>query len=237
MRRLLVPFLLLGACATAQTVVFTWPNTPCPVLMQCDTGCTACNQPTGTDASFIVTNLAHTGVSICPINDGGGDNVVASYGWGPVPDSTQGLFLTAIALQPLHIDSLVIVHSSTADGPQHVQVSVIHNNGAEEVVGDLHPTATGTTSVFSDLGCVAAGPGMAYGTIKIWLRPFGGNGAWYLDDLRIATDACATTNDIGEIMPQRTGAPGPMHDVLGRPVNGVPASGAYAHGARRVLVP
>lgn len=237
MRNLWTLALLAPLFTSAQTIELSWPNTPCGVLLHCDSGCTACNSAVASSTLFTSGNMAHTGIDICPINDGGADNVLATYGWQLAPDSSRSLFISVIALQPTRLDSIIIRHGSAADGPEHVRVSIGMNEEAATLIAESATTTMVHDQVFTDLGCVEAGPGMAYGFFQLRLQAFGSNaGPWYLDDLRILGSAC-TANSIAEIVPRTTENEQRTFDVLGRPVNGPVAAGAYVRGQRRVLVP
>lgn len=237
MRSFLPLLLVLPTGATAQTIDLDWPNMPCATLLHCDSGCTACNMAVNSSAVFNGTGLAHLGVDVCPLADGGGDNVLASYGWTAGIDTARSLFLSAIALQPLHIDSVVIRHRSSSDGPNQVLVSLAVNNAPAGAVAEFSSSETEGETTLTDLGTVAADAGMAYGFLQIHLQPYGSNaGAWYLDEIRIVATPATPTGVIEPGGQHAFSSPATI-DLLGRPVGNTAVAGAYLATDRRVFVP
>lgn len=235
--------LLLPLCATvlpallgAQTITWSWPNSPCTQLLSCDTGCTACNLPVNSDAMLIGSNLGRQGVDLCPHVIQAGDNVLDTYGWPAASDGVHRLMLSAIALTPVWIDSLIVRHGSAADGPQRLRISATTNNGTEVMVSDdVVPTSMGIT-VVTGLGCIAATNGMAYGTFEIDLRAYqGAGGPWRLDQVLLVATPCGPTG-MQEIGAGQARASAPSFDVLGRSVGADPAPGVYGASSRRLVV-
>lgn len=54
MRIPLFGLLLLPGLLHAQVIDLTWPNQPCATVLNCDTGCTACNLPAAQGAALLV---------------------------------------------------------------------------------------------------------------------------------------------------------------------------------------
>lgn len=237
MRTFLLAALLIPYATVAQTVELEWPNLPCTTLLHCDSGCTACNMAESTSPGFIGTNLGHVGVDICPLPIGGGDNMLATYGWSAIPDDDHRVFVSFIAFEAMHIDSLIIRHRADGDGPGRVQVRSVVNGTQPALIGDVATPANLSNTVFTDLGCVAAGSGMVYGLLEITLQSYqGSGGAWDIDAIRIVGTPCAATG-IADLAPpagprsDRTG-----FDVLGRMPGARPAAGAYIGTGKRVVV-
>ena len=236
MKHLWITVLLTPFGALAQSIDLDWLNMPCATMLQCDSGCSACTVASNTSALFSGTGIAYTGVDICPESTGGGDNALATYGWALGVDSSRALFFTVIALQPVQVDSIIIRHRSSADGPGHVRISVGVNNGPGEPIEDIASPGAFADAVITDLGCVAAGPGMAYGFMKVHIRPYGSNtGSWELDEVRIVGSPCSITS-VPELTTTNTRTPGPVIDVLGRRVVGEKVTGVYQAGGRRVVM-
>lgn len=237
MRTLLLSTLLVPLATAAQTVELDWPNLPCTTLLHCDSGCTACNMAESTSPGFIGTNLGHVGVDICPLPIGGGDNMLATYGWSAIPDDDHRVFVSFIAFEAMHIDSLIIRHRADGDGPERVQVRSVLNGTQPALIGDVATPVNLSNTVFTDLGCVAAGSGMVYGLFEITLQAYQGNGgAWDIDAIRIVGTPCAATGIAELAPPAGPRSDGTGFDVLGRMPGARPAAGAYIGTGKRVVV-
>jgi hypothetical protein len=219
MRNYLLAAALAPSLLFAQTIDLEWPNQPCATLLQCDTGCTACNMAENSSPGFMGTNLGREGIDICP-----------------QPTDDHRLFVSFLAFTPIHIDSIIVHHRSLVDGPQRLRLSV-GMNGAEPVMMSDAPTlATFSSTVITDAGCVEAGTGMAYGIAQLVLQAYEGYGGdWDLDAIRVVGSAC-TANGITELGPTIVPDDVQARDVLGRPVGAYPSSGAYISGRRQVIV-
>lgn len=237
MRKLLYAVLLAPGLAQAQTVELDWPNLPCTTLLHCDSGCTACNMAENASPAFIGTNLGHLGVDICPLPIGGGDNMLATYGWTVLPDADHRVFVSFIAFEPMHIDSLIIRHRSASDGPERVQVRSVLNGTEPALIGDVTTPSTLSNTVFTDLGCVAAGSGMIYGLFEVTLQAYQGNGgAWDIDAIRIVGSPCAATGIADPAPLTGPRVAGTTYDAIGRIAGVRPAPGAYTGLGRRVVI-
>lgn len=237
----LLPLAFTAAAAIAQqrSITYAWLNAPCAEVLHCESGCSACNMPTCSDAAFFGTNAAWLGVSTCPHPFAAGDNAVFTEGWDALPQEGKGLVVSLIALAPTALDTIVVRHRSWGDGPQRLRVSLGLADGAWTVLHDGPATTEMEKLVVGAAHCLAAQEGLAYGYAQLLVQAYGGgDGAWVIDELRIAGSACQPdlTTGIGDpgTAPQRL--TGPWHDALGRPVGERPASGVYQLAGRRMVV-
>ena len=237
MRNFLIAAFMVPLCSTAQTIELAWPNLPCTTLLSCDSGCTACNMAENSTPIFIGTNLGRTGIDICPLPIGGGDNMLATYGWSALPEEDHRVFVAFIAFEPMHIDSLIIRHRAGTDGPQRLQVRSVLNGTEPTLIGDVFTSASLSNTVFTDLGCVEAGSGMVYGLLDLTLQAYqGGGGSWDIDDIRVVGSPCEA-NGINEIAPTTMTIEGSTtFDVLGRTAGTRAAQGLYTGRQKRVVV-
>lgn len=229
--------LLLPLLMVAQRIEYRWLNTPCTSLLNCDTGCTACNMATNTDASFTAGNAGFIGVDVCPHPISSGDNLLFTYGWPAAPDEQHMVVLSGIAWEPVHIDSLIIEHRSSPGGPERLRVRYgINESMPANILADVPtPTAMGS-SVWADLGTVAAGPEMVYGYFSLILQPYqGGSGSWDLDGLRIVGSP-ATMTGIPDLSVPTGARPLPRYDALGRPIVERRALRFYLDRSKRVML-
>lgn len=235
MRTTLFLLLLLPALANGQRLTYRWLNQPCAQVLNCDSGCTACNMPETEGALLVGTNLAKVGVDVCPHPVTVADNALYTYGWPAVPDDQHVLLLSGLVMQPVELDSVVIHHGRASDGPVllHIGLSI---NGAPAitVAEELVVEGMGTT-VLTDLGTVAAADGNAMGMYQLVLQPFQGQGgSWTLDEVRIAAGPAPVTG-ITELAPGSV--PGaPRFDLLGRPAPRYDANGVFIDRYKRVRV-
>ncbi len=239
MKQLLVfAALLIVPAMHGQSLEYAWLNQPCATVLNCDSGCTACLMPEGAGLAFTGTAAVWQGIDACPHPVSSGDNAVITYGWPTIADIDHYVSISGIAFSPMHIDSIIIRHNASADGPQRLTVRYGANTTMPTtVVCDVPTPELLNETVVTDLGCVAAEDGMIYGFFQLLLQPYdGGLGAWAIDDLRIVASPCATTG-IGELSAaQRTSAPTTLFDALGRPIGQVAASGLYLNGSRVVVL-
>lgn len=240
MRTLLLLSIMVPLAAPAQTLDYQWLNLPCATMINCNTGCSACNQATGGNAVVMGNAMAWLGVDICPEPVSVADNALFTQGWPVLPDEGHMLILSGLALQPVRIDSLVIEHRSSADGPQRLLVRYgVNEPMPTTVIADIATSGSFGKSVMVGLGEVAADEGQIFGFFHLLLQPYGGDGgSWDLDAVRIVatpSDNAATT--IAEINGTNSMRNGMLHDVLGRPVQGQGrAMGVYRDGRRRVVL-
>ncbi len=224
--------------SVAQSLEYAWLNQPCGTVLNCDSGCTACLMPEGAGLAFTGTAAVWQGIDACPHPVSSGDNAVITYGWPTIADIDHYVSISGIAFSPMHIDSIIIRHSASADGPQRLMVRYGANTTMPTtVVCDVPtPEVLNETAVI-DLGCVGAEDGMIYGFFQLLLQPYdGGPGAWAIDDLRIVASPCAATGIVEIAAAQTTVAPTTLFDVLGRPIGEVAASGLYLNGGRVVVL-
>ncbi len=241
MRLTTLLLLALPLVAPAQTLDYQWLNLPCATMINCNTGCSACNQAAGGNSVVIGNALAWIGVDICPEPVSVADNALYTYGWPAIPDAGHVLVLSGLALEPIRIDSLVIVHRAAADGPQRLQVRYgVNEPLPATVLADVSTTEGFGALVFTGLGDVAAGPGQVFGMFQLVLQPYAGEGgSWDLDGIRIVTAPASSPSvtSIAEWSGALNMRPGTVFDLLGRPVqaNGR-AMGIYRDGSRRVVL-
>ena len=223
---------------SAQSLDYAWLNQPCGTILNCDSGCTACLLPETQGISVIGTAAVWYGIDACPYPVSSGDNAVVTYAWPAIVDNSHYVSLSGIALAPVHIDSIIIRHSVAADGPQRLLTRFgINTTMPTTVVSDVALAQTWTETVLTDLGCVSAGDGMAYGFFQIMLQAYaGGSGAWAIDDLRIVASPCAATG-IGGIMAVQQHAPSSTtYDALGKAIGQVATNGFYLNGSKVVVM-
>lgn len=235
MRHFLLLFLLLPALVQAQVLDYSWPNQPCAQVLNCDSGCTACNVPVSDDPLFIGTNLAPVSIDVCPHPVSTGDNALFTTGWPVFADDQHQLLISGLSLEPLHIDSVVIRHRRTTDGPSHLRVGLALNDGPATTVGEVNVPELFTTTVLTDLGTIAAAEGNAMGLFQLVLQADQGQGgAWVLDAVRVVTSPAALTA-IPELQAPR-GANMPRYDLLGRPAPRSDVQGVFIDRFKRVRV-
>ena len=228
--------LFMPALCTAQTINYDWLNSPCAVLLNCDTGCTVCNLPVNESPNFTGTNMAFNNVQVCPHPIAGANNALSTYGWPWMPDASVSMAITGIAFQPTQIDSIVIRHRALSGGPERLEVKFGVNqslNGSP--VADVATSDSMTDLVLTDLGLVAPEAEMVYGFFQLELRAYdGGGGSWDLDAVRIVGSTAGGTWIVEHNRLAR-GSGIPV-DVLGREVGTFITSGAYINGRRKVQV-
>ncbi|MCB9170224.1 MAG: hypothetical protein H6597_04690 [Flavobacteriales bacterium] len=235
-----IPFaagLLLPLALSAQSITWSWSNTPCAMLLSCDSGCTACNLPINTDPAFMGTNVALVGLDVCPFPVASGDNALLTYGWSEAPSSDHRVVLSGIALHPVHIDSLLVRSIGSNEGPHRLKVEVTLNNGDPGSLSDLDLSEGTTTLVFTDLGTVQADESMVFGTFQLTFTAYqGGTEAWGLDEVTV----------IGSVPTISTGITAPHGpttmqewsdldtDLLGRAIS-FDTPGLHVRSGRKVL--
>lgn len=230
---------LLPAMLHAQTVTYAWLNQPCDQNLNCNTGCSACNLPANGSITFIGTNVVWTGVGVCPEPISLGDNAVSTQGWPIAVEPQFHVGLSAIALEDVQIDSIIIRHGRSNTGPQRLRVSYTNNVAlASSTLGDVEIPNQFEETVFTDLGCLERSEGSVYAGLQLRLQAYqGGEGIWLLDEVRIVASPCQELNvgipeDFQRVLNESVG----YVDVLGRPVKDDPAPGVYIGGRKRVQV-
>lgn len=235
-RALLILF-MMPLAAQAQTLTYQWLNQPCSSVINCDSGCTACNMPDGSSQILIGNDVGMLGIDVCPHPVVLGDNALLTYGWPFVADSAHAVILTGLALQPMNIDSVVIRHRAGVDGPQRLLVKFgVNVSMPSSVIGDLIVPTEFEESHFADLGLVEPSAQMVYGFFSLTLQPYEGNGgSWDLDEVRISASPAATSA-IVELEPRTPPNRVPPVDLLGRRVSQQRALGIYFDGRVRPVV-
>lgn len=221
----------------AQTLDYEWLNLPCDQYINCDNGCSACNLPEEGSPIFIGTNVVWTGISTCPHPIATGDNAVYTEGWPIELQPLVWVGLSAFALEPLQIDSIIIRHRRSADGPQRLRISYANDPAqVAEMVDDVEVTQQYQESVVTGLGCLEPAVAGGIAALQIRLQAYqGGAGDWQLDALRIVASPCSTINvGIPENFQRDLNTNHGVVDVLGRPVQGQPAPGVYVGNRKRV---
>ena len=157
MRIPLFGLLLLPGLLHAQVIDLTWPNQPCATVLNCDTGCTACNLPAAQGAALLVNAPAFLGVDVCPHPVTVGDNAVLTYGWPAEPDTAHAVLITGLAFTPTRIDSVVLHHRRGADGPARLQVRYgINATMPTTVIADVPVADSFQPTALADLGTAEA---------------------------------------------------------------------------------
>jgi hypothetical protein len=238
-----LPFsLAFGIAVHAQQlrIVYSWPNQPCSEILNCNTGCSACNAPDASGATFFGTNVGWIGVTTCPVPVALGDNSVFTTGWQAVPSNDHTVIISGITLQPVRIDSVVLRHARYTDGPMRLKALFTGNAAAAlEEAGDVETTSQFTETALVDVGEVIPGEGSSIGTFQLRFQPYEAvGGGWSLDEVRIvATPIQASTTGVPEVWMRPQGRNAVWYDVMGRPVGQDPAPGMYIGNAgRRVQV-
>lgn len=238
MRPALWPIFLLCVPAWAQSIDYAWLNQPCVSVLNCDTGCTACNSSVNEGSMFFGNPMAFLGVDVCPHPITSGDNVLLTYGWPTFPQEGSAVLLTGIAFSPTQVDSVIVRHRAGADGPQRLQVRFgINENMPATVLADVAVPDQFGNSTFTQLGDVIAGPQMIYGYFSLLLQPYQGEGgSWDLDALRIVGSP-STITDIPDLSVPAGTAKLPRYDALGRPILERPGMRFYLDRSKRVVLP
>lgn len=224
--------------SSAQSLEYSFLNQPCGAMLNCDSGCTACIIPEAQGAVFSGTAVVWTGIDACPHPITSGDNTVMTYGWPVIADFDHYVQVSGIAFEPMHIDSVIIRHSTEVDGPQRLMMRYGANTTMPTtIVSDVVIPLNYNETVITDLGCVAAEDGMIYGFFQLILQAYdGGPGAWMIDDLRIAATPCSATgiDEVNSLDPR--GGSSMAFDMLGKSTGAAPANGAYLKGKKVVVI-
>lgn len=227
------------AQGASQRIAFQWLNQPCGDILNCNTGCSACNLPANSSPHFFGTNMAWFGVDLCPLPVTPGDNAVFSLGWTPMPTSDHFALFSGIALEPMHIDSVIVRHSTFPNGPERLKVSFTPNAAAALVeIADVAIPFEFESLVLTDVGNVLIPDGAPMGTFQLRFNPYQGtDGAWAVDEIRVvASPATDLSTGVQELWNPRA-VKGPWYDVLGKPMSAEPAPGLYiGPGGKRVYV-
>lgn len=237
MRVLALLFVLCPLLGAAQVVDYRWLNMPCSTMLNCDTGCSACNMPQNTTGQFFGNDVGWLGVDVCPHPVVVGDNALLTYGWPVIPDEQHAVIFTGIAFTPTRIDSVIIRQRSGPDGPQRLQVRFgINESMPATIIGDVPVPDAFTPLVITHPGDVIHPETMVYGFFSLLLQPYQGNGgSWDLDDLRIVGSPMEPTGIVDLRLPAPQG-PLARYDALGRPILQKRGLRFYLDRSKRIVV-
>ncbi len=237
MRTLFISLLLLPSITRAQVVEYQWLNQPCASILNCDTGCSACNLPVSASMQFFGNDVGWLGIDVCPHPIITGDNALMTYGWPTIPDEDHAAIITGIAFTPTRIDSVIIRHRAGVDGPQRLRVRFGVNESMPTTgIADVVISDQFTRTTLLDLGEVTHPETMVYGFFSIVLQPYeGSGGSWDLDDLRIVGTPMSATG-IHDPLPATSSTALPRFDALGRPVLDRRSVRMYFDSTKRVVL-
>jgi hypothetical protein len=230
----------LPAMAQVQErIEYRWLNQPCAEMLNCNTGCSACNIPSSSSGMFFGTNAAFIGVEVCPLPLALGDNGVFALGWELQPSDNRALVLSGIAVAPMRIDSIRFRHYSAGNGPDRLKVMYTSNvTMAPSELLDIEVPTELSEYTTVDLGCVTLPDGNPMGAFQLKFMPYGSTvGAWVIDEVIIVGSSCdASSVGVVEMVQYRNAAQGPWVDLLGRPMGSQPGPGVYIAQGKRIRV-
>ena len=223
LKLVLLPVLLPSATqlqGQSRAIIYQWLNTPCGENLNCEGGCSACNEPAGDDLVVFGTNAAFIGVSACPHPIASGDNALALTGWGAVADDAHRILISGIAQVPIRIDSVVVVHRREENGPTHVAIQLKDLNDGGGAVTEAVATSYFSATELMQCGTVEKPEGMGFGSFQLQLQAFGGSGGdWVLDEVRIVATPLSdgiTTGLVDRYAPSGTNTTTAVTDLMGR---------------------
>lgn len=229
---------LSGTMVMGQTLSYDWLNLPCTDVLHCSNGCSACNLPGDVPTNFFGLSVQWVGMDVCPHPITTADNAVYTTEWPIALDPSVYVGLSAATIEDVKVDSIIIRHRRSADGPQRLRVQF--SNDAMQVptvLGDEAVTQAYEETIFTDLGCLASTAGVDHRGFILRMQAYqGGEGNWQIDALRIVTSPCQMQVGIAENFQRKLEESGTYVDVLGRPVKGQPAPGMYLGGRKRIQV-
>lgn len=248
MRNRLATLALAGMLATVgsaqqRTLTWNWANTICGEMLNCNTGCSACNQPLDVVPDFYGTNAAWIGITTCPESITTGDNAVYSEGWSTGPEALKKVLLSGIATGPMTLDSILIRHRSADQNPAWLRVSLKLDLSADAVQIYEGPVSGDFTVLkLTDLGTMPIPEGYTAAGFQLCLQAFGSETCtWVLDEVRVVATPAAPDITTGtlELSGNTPGKPPqvPVYDLLGRPTDHVGGLGISRNGKRMVVVP
>lgn len=229
-----------AAQAQDQTLTWNWMNNVCSDMLNCQTGCSSCNQPSGVSDGFHGTGAAWIGLGTCPHPVSSGDNAVLSTGWMPGPDPLKRVLLSGIMTSPMSLDSVIIRHCAFDQGPTWLRISLKRDLSQVATVIYEGPIGSAFANLaLSDLGTVNIPEGSTTGGFQLQFQAYGSDGgSWALDRVRVVASPVATDITTGVI--GISGVPaekaGPFYDVLGRPAGKNTVLGISRDGKRRVVI-
>ncbi|MCI1751921.1 MAG: hypothetical protein LKM36_03350 [Flavobacteriales bacterium] len=231
---------LSGTMAQEQSLSWNWANVICGDMLNCVTGCSACNQPSTFADNFYGTGAAWIGLNTCPHPTVTGDNSVYSDGWAPAPDPLKVVMLSGMVTGPMALDSIVIRHKSVNQGPTWLRVSLKRNLTEDATMVYEGPIPTDFNNlVLTDMGCMEIPQGASSGGFQLQFQAYGSDaGEWVLDAVRVVAAPCEPdfSTGITTVSGKPAGQPAPMFDVLGRPAGPGTVLGISRDGKRRVVI-
>lgn len=229
-----------GMYAQQETLSWNWANTICGDMLNCNTGCSACNQPGEFLPAFYGTSGAWLGLSTCPQPTTSGDNAVLSEGWSSAPDPAKMVMISGIAIGPMTLDSIVIRHRSVDQGPTWLRVSLKLDLSAPAIQVYEGPITDEFSSlVLTDLGDLEILEGYTAAGFQLQIQAFGSDGgAWALDAVRVVATPSAPDISTGltELIGRSNGRSEQMYDVIGRPSFNPSGMGVSRSGKRVVVI-
>jgi len=231
---------LANTNAQSLTLDYLWLNNPCANNLNCNTGCSACDMPESDSPSFFGTNMIWIGTDApCPHPVVAGDNAVHIGGWPVFALADHYGQVSALSSNDMHIDSVIIIHRKSADGPERLKVKYSLNPTAPmQEAADVEITSSWSRTVLLNLGCVAVEDNAMYGAFQLMVQPYqGGLEPWQVDEIRIVASPCnSSITGIPEYQGS-TNSSGVYYDVLGRPAGKNAAPGVYSGPKRVVQLP
>jgi hypothetical protein len=230
----------LAILSQAQVISYQWLNYGCATVITCNDACTACDLPENTSSGFFGTNTIWVGTTVCPYPTSDGDNSIFSEGWPAFPENGSYGLLSGVATTPMQIDSIIIRHARTTDGPHRLKVSFTRDPMEPMIeIADVYVDWEFQNTVITDLGCLPIPQGNPYGLFQLKFQAYEaiGEGSWALDEIRIVGSTCSELSTaIPERYEQRASDQRPYMDVLGRPVGPEAAPGVYLGGKKVVAI-
>ncbi len=228
----------VGTSQAQYSINYQWLNFICGNNLNCDEGCSACDEPENSSNVFFGTTMAWIGTSVCPEPVSPANNALYSDGWSAFASEEHYGVLSGIALTTVQVDSVIITHRREDAGPQRLKISFTGSLAQPfQELGDADVLTEFNTTVFTDLGCLEIQEGMPYAAFQLKVQPYQTEGGkWHLDGIRVVASACqGTMTGIEEYQPATT-LTGPYFDVLGRPVGDRPAQGVYSGPKRQIQI-
>lgn len=207
--------------AQRQSITWDWGNVVCADMLNCNTGCSACNQPGQFASDFYGVGAAWIGVNTCPYPTVSGDNAVHTDGWGIGPEPLKVVMLVGVANGPMALDSIIIRHRAEGAGPMWLQVSLKRSlMEPAAVVYDGPIDAEFKELVLTDMGSLEIPDGASAAGFQLQFRAYGiTSGEWALDAVRVSAspNQSGMTTGITEVTGVRLQQSAPLYDLLGRP--------------------
>lgn len=225
---LVVSILSLFANAQSKSV-YQWLNVPCVDLLNCNTGCSACNLSSNSDQYFQGISADWVGISYCPHPVSSGDNAVGTYGWGMTTDTSKFILISFTNTVPVVIDSLIMKSARSSFGPDKCLISMSINGSPFQVAFDGNISHYFESSFASNLGLV--GTNGTSGSLRVKIQPYGSDeGMWFLDEIKVVVSPDISTGILTFPSPSDQylyeQINYPYIDLLGRETNSNP-SGIY----------